>query len=442
MWVFFMTHRGEERTNGIRCRFNPSIGLNFQGAKISSDTGILLLREIDERFGITSALEGIFKDSRNVSHTQHSCTDLLRQRVYQIAAGYEDCNDANELRKDPALRLALDKNNAYAASQSLLSRFENKILGNLQGLHALDGVLQRSIDPLLKREGKARLILDLDSSEDPAHGRQEGVNYNGHFRKNCYHPLFCFTSSGICLSGKLREGNVHSAHGALEMLSPIVERYRKHFKQFWLRGDAAFAKPELYAYCEAKRMTYFIRLKSNNTLKKLIEPHLERPTGNLLKSGIQEKFIDLSYQAGSWEKPRRVVCRIAWHESELFPQIGFVVTNSRISVEKVIKLYHHRAEIENRIKEGKNTLRWDKTSCHRFESNEARLKMGLLAYNLLHLLRKFYIRGEGVRRSIEWLIRRLIKVGAKFSYHARRWQVQVSSAFALRHHYLAVIDSG
>ncbi len=437
-----MIHNGEERTNEIRCRFNPSIGINFQGVKISSDTGILLLREIDERFGITSALEGILQDSRNVSQTQHSCTDLLRQRVYQIAAGYEDCNDANELRKDPALCLALGKNNAYAASQSLLSRFENKILGNRHGLQALDGVLERSIDPLLKREGKARLILDLDSSEDPAHGRQEGVNYNGHYRKNCYHPLFCFTSSGICLAGKLREGNVHSAHGALEMLSPIVERYRKHFKQFWLRGDAAFAKPELYAYCEAKRMTYFIRLKSNNALKNLIESHLERPTGNLLKSRIQEKFIDLPYQAGSWEKPRRVVCRIAWHESELFPQIGFVVTNSRISVEKVIKLYHRRAEIENRIKEGKNTLRWDKTSCHRFESNEARLKMGLLAYNLLHLLRKFYIRGEGVRRSIEWLIRRLIKVGAKFSYHARRWQVQVSSAFPLRHHYLAVIDSG
>jgi hypothetical protein len=136
-------------------------------------------------------------------------------------------------------------------------------------------------------------------------------------------------------------------------------------------------------------MNYFVRLKSNKTLKKLIEPHLERPTGSLLKSGIEEKFIDLSYQAGSWEIPRRVVCRIAWHENELFPQIGFVVTNSRISVEKVIKLYHRRAEIENRIKEGKNTLRWDKTSCHRFESNAARLKMGLLAYNLLHLLRNY-----------------------------------------------------
>ena len=106
-----MIHSGEERTNGIRCRFNPSIGINFQGAKITSDTGILLLREIDERFGITSALEGILQDSRNVSHTQHSCTDLLRQRVYQIAAGYEDCNAANELHKNPTLRLALDKNN-------------------------------------------------------------------------------------------------------------------------------------------------------------------------------------------------------------------------------------------------------------------------------------------------------------------------------------------
>ena len=182
-----------------------------------------MLSEIDERFGFTSALEGIIQDFSIVSHTQHCSTDLLRQRVYQIAAGYEDCNDANRLRKDPTLRLALGKNNAYAASQSLLSRFENEFLRNRQGLQALDGVLQRGIDPLLKREGKASLILDLDSSENPVHGSQEGENYNGHFRKNCYHPLFCFTSSGICLAGKLGEGNVHSAHGSLEMLSPIVE---------------------------------------------------------------------------------------------------------------------------------------------------------------------------------------------------------------------------
>ena len=131
-----MIHSGEGTTNGIRYRFNPSIGINFQGAKTSSDTGFLLLREIDERFGITSALEGNLQDTRIVSHTRHRWTDLLHQRVYQTAAGHEDCNDANELRRDPALRLALGKNNAYAASQPLLSRFENEILGNRQGLQA------------------------------------------------------------------------------------------------------------------------------------------------------------------------------------------------------------------------------------------------------------------------------------------------------------------
>jgi len=226
------------------------------------------------------------------------------------------------------------------------------------------------------------------------------------------------------------------------MLIPIVKRHRDRFKRFWLRADAAFGKPKIYEYCEENRITYFIRLKSNNSLTDLILPHLKRPVGRPPKSGIQTKLIDFTYQAGSWGKPRRVICKIEWHEGELFPRIGFIVTNSRLSAGKVVKVYNGRAEIENRIKEGKNTLRWDKTSCTRFKANEARLKMGVLAYNLLHMLRKFYIRGEGVRRSIEWLIRRLIKVGATVSYHARRWHVHVSSAFPLDRHFRAAFDPG
>jgi hypothetical protein len=338
--------------------------------------------------------------------------------------------------------LALGKDEEYAASQSMLSRLENEILGNEKGMAALDETLQRSIDTLLRKKSKGRLILDMDSTEDPAHGRQEGVAYNGHFGKSCYHPLFCFTSEGDCLGVKLRNGNVHSAEGALEMLVPIVKRHRDRFKRFWLRADAAFGKPEIYEYCEENRITYFIRLKSNNSLTDLIQPHLKRPVGRPPKLGIQTKLIDFYYQAGSWDKPRRVICKIEWHEGELFPRIGFIVTNSRLAAGKVVKVYNGRAEIENRIKEGKNTLRWDKTSCHRFEANEARLKMGVIAYNLLHLLRKSHVRGEGVRRSIEWLIRRLIKVAATVSYHARRWHVHVSSAFPLDHHFRAVFDAG
>jgi Transposase DDE domain group 1 len=433
---------GESQKEVLRPDFNRSIMIDFQGATISSDTGFILLREIDERFRIIDPMKDCLEDLRSPAHTKHALVQIVRQRVYQIAAGYEDCNDADFLRIDPALRMALGKDHQFGASQSMLSRLENDVLGNAMGLEALDGAITRATDALLKRKNKRRLIIDLDSTEDPAHGKQEGVAYNGHFAKLCFHPLFCFTSEGDCLGAKLRPGNVHSSDGVLEFVKPIVKRYRGWFKLFWFRGDAAFAKPEIYEYCEEHRITFFIRLPANDNLDKLVAPHLNRPAGRPPKNGIQVKIVDLQYQAKSWNKPRRVVAKIEWHRGELFPRIGFVVTNSILPAGKVIKVYNGRAEIENRIKEGKNTLRWDKTSCQRFEANQARLQMGVLAYNLLHMIRQFYVWGEDVRRSIDWLIKRLIKVGARVSYHARRWYVHVASAFPLAHHYRAVLAWG
>ncbi|MBM4293534.1 MAG: IS1380 family transposase [Deltaproteobacteria bacterium] len=430
---------GESQKEVIRPDFNRAIRIDFQGAKITSDVGFLLVREIDDRFRIIDPMKDCLEDLRSPTHTRHSMVQMVRQRVYQIAAGYEDCNDADYLRIDPALRLALGKDHQAGASQSMLSRLENDVLGNAVGLEALDAALTRSTDTLLKRKNKKRLIIDLDSTEDPAHGKQEGVAYNGHFAKNCFHPLFAFTSDGDCLGAKLRPGNVHSADGALEFIKPIVERYRGWFKLFWFRGDAAFANPETYEYCEEHRITYFIRLPGNAILMRLLEPYLNRPVGRPPKSGIQVKIIDLHYQAKSWSRPRRVVAKIEWRRGELFPRIGFVVTSSRLPAGKVTKVYNGRGDVENRIKEGKNTLRWDKTSCQRFEANQARLKMGVLAYNLLHMLRQFYVWGEEVKRSMDWLIKRLIKVGARVSYHARRWYVHIASAFPLAHHYRAAL---
>ncbi len=437
-----MPECGESQKEAIRPDFNRSIMIDFQGAQITSDVGFLLVRGIDDRFKIIDPMGECLEDLRSPAHTKHSLVQMVRQRVYQIAAGYEDCNDADFLRVDPALRLALGQDHRLGASQSMLSRLENDVLGNAMGLEALDGALTRATDALLKRKNKKRLIIDLDSTEDPAHGKQECVAYNGHFAKNCFHPLFCFTCEGDCLRAKLRPGNVHSADGVLEFIKPIVERYRPWFQLFWLRGDAAFANPETYDYCEEERITYFIRLPSNANLMRLLEPHLNRPVGRPPKSGIQVKIVDLHYQAKSWSRPRRVVAKIEWHRGELFPRIGFVVTNSRLPAGKVVKVYNGRAEIENRIKEGKNTLRWDKTSCQKFEANQARLQMGVLAYNLLHMIRQFYVWGEDVRRSIDWLIKRLIKVGARVSYHARRWYVHIASAFPLAHHYRAVLAWG
>jgi hypothetical protein len=400
------------------------------------------MREIDDRFKIIAPMGDCLEDPKSPTHTKHSLVQMIRQRVYQIGASYEDCNDADFLRVDPVLRLALGKDHQAGAGQSMLSRLENDILGNEAGLLALEAGLTRSTDTLLRRKNRKRLIIDMDSTEDPAHGKQEGVDYNGHFAKNCFHPLFCFTSEGDCLRAKLRPGNVHSAEGTLKFIKPLVERYRSWFKLFWMRADAAFANPETYGYCEEERITYFIKLPSNACLDRLLGPHLSRPVGRPPKSGIQVKIIDLYYQTKSWSRSRRVVAKIEWHRGELFPRIGFVVTNSRLPAGKVIKIYNGRAEIENRIKEGKNSLRWDKTSCQRFEANQARLQMGVLAYNLLHMIRQFYVWGEAVKRSIDWLIKRLIKAGARVSYHARRWYVHIASAFPLAHHYREVLARG
>jgi len=434
-----MIGSGEETNGTIRPEFNPAIIIDFQGAKITSDTGFLLLREIDERFGILGPIESELADTRSWVHSKHTQLQMIRQRMYQIAAGYEDCNDADFMRIDPALRLAIGKGEKTAAGQSRLSRLENEILGTTDGLKALEAALTRSNDALMRRNKKQRLIVDVDSTEDPAHGKQENVAFNGHFGKNCFHPLFAFTSDGDWLRAKLRPGNVHSAEGVLEFLDPIVKRYRSRFVLFWLRGDAAFADPEVYEYCERERVTYFIRLPANAVLNRLIDPYLTRPVGRPPKSGIQIRLVDLRYQAETWGRERRVVAKIEWHDGELFPRIGFIVTNSMLRGGKVVKVYNGRGDVENRIKEGKNTLRWDKTSCHRFAANQARLLMGVLAYNLLHMLRQFYLMGEEVKRSMEWLIKRLIKVGARVAYHGRKWFVHVASAFPLARHYRAVL---
>ena len=143
----------------------------------------------------------------------------------------------------------------------------------------LEAALTRSNDALMKRKKKQRVIVDVDSTEDPAHGKQENVAFNGHFGKNCFHPLFAFTSYGDCLGAKLRPGNVHSADGISDLLDPIVDRYRSRFTLFWLRGDAAFAMPELYEYCERERVTHFIRHPANQVLNRAIESHLDTSCG-------------------------------------------------------------------------------------------------------------------------------------------------------------------
>ena len=223
---------------------------------------------------------------------------MARQRGYQIAAGNEDCNEADFLRIDPALRLAISKANEAGAGQSRLSSLENEVLGTEAGLKALEAALSRSNEALVKRKKKQRLIVDVDSTEDRARGKQEKRGVQRAFQQV---PAFIrcsrFASDGDCLEAKPRPGNVHSADGVLAFLDPIVKRYRSRFILFWLRSEAAFADPGVYEYCESERVTYFIRLPANAVLNRLIDPYLTSPVGRPPKSRIQIRLFDLRYQA-------------------------------------------------------------------------------------------------------------------------------------------------
>ena len=208
-----------------------------------------------------------------------------------------------------------------------------------------------------------RVILDMDSSESPVHGQQEGVAYNGHFESVCYHPLFLFNHFGDCEGAMLRPGNVHSAERWREVLEPVVKRYQEKGVRLLFRADAAFAKPEVYEYLESRDTGYAMRLPANEVLQGNIRHLLKRPVGRPPKKPVV-RYHDFVYQAQSWDIPRRVVAKVEWHQGELFPRVGFVVTNLNLPPAGVTHYYNGRGTAEQWIKEGKYALNWTRLSCH------------------------------------------------------------------------------
>ena len=204
----------------------------------------------------------------------------------------------------------------------------------------------------MQRRPPDGIILDMDSSESPTHGQQEGSAWNGHFGCTCYHPLFVFNQFGDLERCVLRPGNVHSAEGWRSVLEPVIARYRERGLPLWFRGDAAFAKPELYELLEAEGIGYAIRMPANTVLQERIGHLLTRPVGRP-PNKPQVFFASFSYQAQSWTRPRRVVAKVEWHQGELYPRVGFIVTNLTRPAERVSKFYNGRGTAEQWIREGK-----------------------------------------------------------------------------------------
>ena len=433
---------GEARKDALRVDFDRSVKLEFHGSTVSSDAGLLAYRELDDAFGLTRMADQVLTDLRTGSNTQHTLTALLRQSLYSRLARYDDLNDAERLRVDPVMRQVVGGRAVErgGASTSQMARFETGVLTQPENLAALMALPGQWIDRVRQVKPIKKLILDLDSSVSETYGRQEGSAYNGHFGCECYHPLFCFNQDGDVERAHLRQGNVASAHDWRSLLLPVVERYRELDVRKFFRGDAAFAIPELYQFLEAEDYLYAIRLPANDVLYRKIEHLRKRPVGRPPKKPIVY-LTSFAYQAASWHCPRRVVAKVEWHQGELFPRIGFIVTNLRWDAANVVRFYNRRGTAEQAIKEGKVALNWTRLSCHDFDDNQVRLQLFVLAYNLANFLRRLALPASVTHWTLTTLLLKLIKTGAKVVRHARYVMFQLAEVAVPGELFAAILRS-
>lgn len=434
---------GDAKKDDLRVGFDSRLKLRFCGSKVTNDAGLLAYRELDEALGLTELSAEMLTDSRQGSNKQHGLSPLLRQSIYSRLAGYEDVNDAERLCVDPAMRHVVggraSQPEKQAASTSEVGRFETETLSTKRNLTALMQLPGQWIDQVHQRKPLKQLILDLDSSVSETYGRQQGTAYNGYFECLCYHPLFLFNQFGDLESALLRRGNKASAKFWRRVLLPVIARYRHLTIPKFFRGDAAFADPALYCLLEKEGYRYAIRLKANAVLEREIEHLLTRPVG---RPSHQPKvfYHSFQYQAKSWQQSRRVVAKVEWHAGELFPRVGFIVTNLTKPSKSVVKFYNGRGTAEQWIKEGKNAVQWTKLSCRKFKDNQTRLQLFALAYNLANFLRRLVLPKPVRHWSLTTLREKLIKIGAKVTRHAKYVTFQLAEVAVTRNLFAAILD--
>jgi hypothetical protein len=412
--------------------YRKPVQCDFSGGQITSNAGLLPLRAFEERHHLTRDWAVLLSDPRDDERVRHDSLELFRQRIYQIVAGYEDANDADRLRHDPTLQIIADQRLGEAlGSQPTLSRWENA--PSARDLVRLNGALLDQFLCLCGEQVRRRgeILLDIDSTDDPTHGQQQLSFFNGAYGQHMYHPLLIFERhTGHLLAARLRPGNASSHARIVPLLLRLVPQLQRAFPhaQIKLRGDAGFALPLLYEFCEFFGIQYVLGTPANVVLQRRAEPLQKRVAPRYRRTGIPQRcFSSFRHRAGRWSRQRRI-CYKAEH-TVAGTNLRFLITNSPGRASEVFAFYNDSGECENRIEEFKNGFRADRLSCHRFLANAFRLLLHGFAYNLVNLFRLGALPQPWRSAQIETLRARLFKIGARMRQTARCIRVHLATGW-------------
>ena len=409
------------------------VTIESNGTFITSNAGVLLASRIERRLGLASKLSAVLRDERDPALVKHSYENQMRQRLLQIACGYEDCNDASELRLEPAFQTAMGRvaglEESALASQPTLSRFEQREADEL--LRMSEVLVDLWIDQLLARGPKAwsDIVLEFDSTDDPTHGAQQLTMFHGYYDQYMYHPLLVFDAEGWPVAVVLRPGRASASHGAASVLvrifKKIVARLPRQAR-ITLRADAGFAIPELYELCEAMGMRYVIGQITHGSYKARAAEVLAEAVRRYEETGTKVRvFTEFEYQAETWTHSRRVIGKAEkMAEGE---NLRFIVTNIEdLDPEATYDHYTERGQSENFIKDLKNAMFADRLSCSAFMANQFRLLLHTAAYIVMLELRRDLADTALSTAQMDTLRLKLLKIGACIVVTARRIWVQLS----------------
>ena len=408
----------------------------FDGGDIVSDGGVMLVKQVDQRIGLTGAVARVFADGRRAASVRHSIHSLLAQRVYGLCCGWEDVSDHNTLRRDLVLQTAVGRAEELASAPTL-SRLETSATSAHAA--ALHGVLLDQF--IASRQGTApeELVLDIDATHVPLHGAQEKAHFNSHYDNYCYLPLYVFCGQDL-LACVLRP----SWRDPASIFSALIKLIARRLRRAWpdvrlvVRADSGFCRPKALRRFDAWGIDYIVGLSKNPALEWNCAMAAAALAEQYHASGSKQRMIgEFSYAARSWERERRVIARLE-HGAQ-GPDPRFVVTSMQGDpVELYERLYCARGEAENRLKEAQLDLFGRRASCHRFAANQLRLLLAALAYTLMINLRRLALTGTELERACAATIRaKLLKIGAAVLRNTRRVRLLLASQHPLKHVFLS-----